>query len=388
VFATSKVTANTTLYAKWIALQVTGLKVISAGYNSLKLTWTASSGANFYEIYRASSSAGTYYLVTTIAAISVPTYTSTALGTGTTYYFKVRAYSLSGTSKTYNNYSTIAYAKPLPSTPTGFTATAASYSSTKLSWTAVTGANGYSVYRATTLTGAYSLLATVTTNTYTKTALATGSTYYYKVNAYRLVGTAKVYGSQTAALGARVVPPTPVSLAATSPSYNSIKLTWGAVYGANGYSVYRATSATGTYALLTTITTNTYTNVSLATGTTYYYKVNAYRLVGTTKVYGSQCAAVGRKVVPATITTLTAVRYSATSIKISWGAMSGASGYEIYRSTSATGTYTLVTTLTAISYINTSLVTGTTYYYKVRAYRLVGTTKVYADFSAVKYAKP
>jgi uncharacterized repeat protein (TIGR02543 family) len=388
VFATNKVTANTTLYAKWIASQVTGLKTVSAGYNSIKLTWTPTAGANNYEIYRASSLTGTYYLVTTIAATSVPTYTSTALGTGTTYYFKVRAYSLSGTSKTYNNYSTISSTKPLPATPTGLTSSAASYNSSKISWTAVTGASGYSVYRATSSTGTYSLVATATTNTYTNTSLLTGTTYYYKVNAYRLVGTTKVYGSQCAAIGAKVVPSTPTSLGISSPTYNSLKLTWGAVSGANGYSVYRSTSPTGTYTLLTTVTTNTYSNINLTPGTSYYYKVNAYRLVGTTKVYGSLCAAVGRKVVPTTISTLTVARYSATSIKLSWGAISGATGYEIYRSTSAAGTYTLVTTLTAISYTNTSLVTGTTYYYKVRAYRLVGTTKVYADFSAVKYAKP
>lgn len=387
-FATNKVTANTTLYAKWIATQVTGLKVASAGYNSLKLTWTATTGANYYEIYRASTLTGTYYLVTTIAATSAPSYTNAALGTGTTYYYKVRAYSLNGTTKTYNNYSVAASAKPIPATPTGLVATAASYNSTKLSWTAVTGASGYSVYRATSSSGTYSLLATVTTNTYTKTALTTGATYYYRVNAYRLVGTTKVYGSQSGVVAAKVVPSTPVSLAASSPSYNSIRLTWGAVYGANGYSVYRSPSTTGTYTLIATVTTNSYSNINLATGTTYYYKVNAYRLVGATKVYGSQCAAVGKKVVPPTISTLTAVRYSATSNKLSWGAISGASGYEIYRSTSSSGTYTLLTTLTAISYINTSLVTGTTYYYKVRAYRLVGTTKVYADFSAVKYAKP
>ncbi|MHB1454628.1 MAG: leucine-rich repeat protein, partial [Saccharofermentanales bacterium] len=135
-------------------------------------------------------------------------------------------------------------------------------------------------------------------------------------------------------------------------------------------------------------TAPTYTNTSLATGTTYYYKVNAYRLVGTTKVYGSQAAAVSAKPIPATVGTITAARYSATSIKISWPAVSGASGYELFRSTSSAGTYTLIRTQTALYYTNTGLKTGTTYYYKVRAYRLVGTTKVYGGYSGIKYAKP
>ncbi|MHB1454068.1 MAG: fibronectin type III domain-containing protein, partial [Saccharofermentanales bacterium] len=166
---------------------------------------------------------------------------------------------------------------------------------------------------------------------------------------------------------------------------------WTAVSGASGYSIYRATSSAGTYTLVTTIaaaTAPTYTNTSLATGTTYYYKVNAYRLVGTTKVYGSQAAAVSAKPIPATVGTITAARYSATSIKISWPAVSGASGYELFRSTSSAGTYTLIRTQTALYYTNTGLKTGTTYYYKVRAYRLVGTTKVYGGYSGIKYAKP
>lgn len=295
-FATSKVTANTTLYAKWIATATTGLKVVSAGYNALRLTWTAVSGATNYEIYRATSSAGAYALVATTLASAGGAYTNVGLPFNTTYYYKVRAYSLNGTVKTYSGYSAIAYAKTLPLAP--------------------------------------------------------------------------------------------ASVVASSPTYNSIKISWAAVTGASGYSVYRSTTATGTFTLLSSVTTAYYTNSSLTPGATYYYKVAAYRLVGTTKVYGPQCAAVGKRVVPPIITSFTAVRYSATSIKLTWGAISGASGYELYRSTALAGTYTLLKAQTALTYTNTTLKTGTTYYYKVRPYRMVGTTKVYGDFSAVKYAKP
>ncbi|MDR3645309.1 MAG: fibronectin type III domain-containing protein, partial [Clostridia bacterium] len=71
-----------------------------------------------------------------------------------------------------------------------------------------------------------------------------------------------------------------------------------------------------------------------------------------------------------------------------WGAIGGASGYEVYRSTSASGTYSLIKTTTSTSLVNTGLTKGKTYYYKVRAYRMVGSTKVYGAFSAVKSAKP
>ncbi|MHB1454447.1 MAG: InlB B-repeat-containing protein [Saccharofermentanales bacterium] len=248
-FTTNKVTANTTLYARWLASAATGLKAVSAGYNSIKLTWTAVSGASNYEIYRSTSSAGTYALVTTITASAAPSYTNISLSTGTNYYYKVRAYALVGTTKVYSGYSAVVYTKAVPATPTALKAASASYNSIKLTWTAVGGASGYGIYRATSLTGTYTLLTNVTTASYTNTSLPTGTTYYYKVNAYRLVGTTKVYGSQAAAVSAKAVPATPTALKAASASYNSIKLTWTAVSGASGYSIYRATSSAGTYTI-------------------------------------------------------------------------------------------------------------------------------------------
>jgi fibronectin type 3 domain-containing protein len=177
-----------------------------------------------------------------------------------------------------------------------------------------------------------------------------------------------------------VIPTIPTGLTAVSATYNSIKLSWTAVAGANGYRVYRSTSANGTYTLISASITNSYTNTGLTTGTTYYYKINACTTVGTANVYGDQTEVVSAKPVLATVGTITVARYSSTSIKISWAAISGATGYEIYRSTSSTGTYALVNTTTATSFTNTGLTAGKYYYCKVRAYRLVGTTKVYVGF--------
>ncbi|MGK0466717.1 SpoIID/LytB domain-containing protein [Clostridium sp.] len=57
------------------------------------------------------------------------------------------------------------------------------------------------------------------------------------------------------------------------------------------------------------------------------------------------------------------------------------SGYEVYRSTSSTGTYTSLESTADASYTNVGLTTDDTYYYKIKAYRMDGTVKVYSDFS-------
>ena len=65
-FTTNKVIENTTLYAKWIIVapgMPTSLKAASSSYNSINVSWGAVTGANGYEVYRSTSSTGTYTLI-------------------------------------------------------------------------------------------------------------------------------------------------------------------------------------------------------------------------------------------------------------------------------------------------------------------------------------
>lgn len=75
------------------------------------------------------------------------------------------------------------------------------------------------------------------------------------------------------------------------------------------------------------------------------------------------------------------------SVKFTWSPVAGAAGYELYRASSSKGKYTKLGETTSTNYTNKKLTTGKTYYYKVRAYRLVGKTKVYGSFSTVKYVR-
>ena len=179
---------------------------------------------------------------------------------------------------------------------------------------------------------------------------------------------------------------------ATSNSYNSIKLTWNkTVNGANGYAVYRSTSKDGKYTLRKTITSkNTieFTDTGLDTNTTYYYKVRAYRMIADQKKYGSYSEIVCAK--PVLSKTTITVSSKSKKATIKWNKVLGASGYKVYSATSSNGTYSLKKTITSIntlSYTNTNLVSGKTYYYKVRAYRNVNGKVVYGPYSAVKSKK-
>lgn len=56
---------------------------------------------------------------------------------------------------------------------------------------------------------------------------------------------------------------------------------------ATGYKVYMATSKYGTYKLVGTTTSSSYTKSNLTKGKTYYFKVRAYRSVSGKMIYGN-----------------------------------------------------------------------------------------------------
>lgn len=69
--------------------------------------------------------------------------------------------------------------------------------SIKVSWSKVSGAKGYYVYRATSLKGKYKKVKTLTSGnkvSYTNKGLKKGKTYYYKVVAYKTVKKKKLTG--------------------------------------------------------------------------------------------------------------------------------------------------------------------------------------------------
>jgi hypothetical protein len=92
-------------------------------------------------------------------------------------------------------------------------------------------------------------------------------------------------------------------------------------------------------------------------------------------------------VIPKTPLNVKAARASSTSIKISWSAVTGRTGYIVYRYNLTTKTYVNIKATTAISYINTGLKKGVTYTYKVRAYKTVSGVNIYSNYSAAASAK-
>jgi len=85
--------------------------------------------------------------------------------------------------------------------PSGVTASEQSSNSIKITWTAVSGASEYNVYKSTNAYGQYNKLGSVTDTSYTDTGLTANTTYYYKVSAYNIYGES----SQSASVSAKTL---------------------------------------------------------------------------------------------------------------------------------------------------------------------------------------
>ncbi|MFF3517282.1 PHB depolymerase family esterase [Streptomyces sp. NPDC002573] len=170
-------------------------------------------------------------------------------------------------------------------------------------------------------------------------------------------------------------PAAPTGLAVTATTDNSASLSWNAVSGAAGYDIYR----NGTLVNTSAVTATTYTDTGLTAGTAYSYTVAA---VDSSDNIGTQSAAVSATTtgtnpgLPAP-TGLTVGTVTSSSIALSWNAVSGAAGYNVYRN----GTQVNSSATSKTSYTDTALSTGTSYSYTVAAVDSSG--KVGAQSAAV-----
>lgn len=245
-----------------------------------------------------------------------------------------------------------------------------------LSWTKapVIEATGYYIYQYDFKLRDYVYVDTVKGTEYTVKDLQPGEELYYTVSAYNEEEKVQTYFCTP--LHTYTRPERLASIAVKSYAKTSITLQWNKVASATGYSVYRATE-TGGFALVGSTSSTSYKDTGLTNGTTYRYMVCTYAHVTDNTAEQSSVLYMTTKVKAPTIK---AIKGGHGRVRIKWKKLSKATGYQIYR---LNGTqYTLIATLpanTTVKYINTGLVNGQTYRYKVCGYRRVGNVNYAGD---------
>lgn len=178
------------------------------------------------------------------------------------------------------------------------------------------------------------------------------------------------------------IAPTLATVAAQNPAAGQttgdIQLTWIAASGATGYNIYRRTAA-GSFNFASPLngaiplagTTYPDPGSGLATASTYFYVIRA--VAGSPVVESASSNAMSAATIsrPAAPVSVTATAVPAAHIDVAWAGVSGAVGYNVYRT--STGTYDFGTPLNGGSlvattaYADTTAVNAVTYRYIVRA---------------------
>jgi len=358
--------ASDTLSEQTTAIPVpTNVTASAQSSSSIRITWNSISGASSYKIYRSSIVTGTY---TQIGTNTTNNYTNTNLTPSTTYFYKVSMVTNTGAESDQSIY--VSAATPAIAVPTNVTASAQSSSSIRISWTSVSEASSYRIYRSATASGTYTQIGTNTTNSYTNTNLTPSTAYFYKVSTVTNTGAESDQSVYVSANTPAI--PVPTNLTASVQSAHIIYLSWSSVSEASSYRIYRSATATGTYIQIGTSNTSNFTNTGLTASTTYYYKVS---IITSSGVEGTQSAHISAST-PAVPVLQPPANIEAfpvnNGIRIIWDAVSNAQGYTVYRSTSASGTYSTVVTNTSNTTFLNSTSGTTTYYYKVATVNSAG----------------
>ncbi|MBE5959253.1 MAG: hypothetical protein E7254_10400 [Lachnospiraceae bacterium] len=157
----------------------------------------------------------------------------------------------------------------------------------KIAWNAVSGVTGYKVYRLNS-NGKYKSVAKTTKNSYTNKKLTTGVKYKYKIAAYVTVNGKDVIGIKSKPLIKKAAPPK-TSVSVELLDTDKAVLSWKKSKKADGYAIYRKSSAESKYTvkLVKGVDTLTRTESNLTPGETYNYKVRSYKYSGGKRIYSA-----------------------------------------------------------------------------------------------------
>ncbi len=252
-------------------------------------------------------------------------------------------------------------------TPTAVTATATSPASVSLSWTESTPtAGGYAVLRSTN-GGEFATIGKITTGatkTFSDTTVQSNKSYSYKVQAVAAGKTSPV--SAPTVVKTPLVAPTAVT---ATLQEHKIAIGWtGNDTTATGYHVLRSTNggAFTNFADVTSRTITTATDTTVVSGQAYRYEVQAYTTTNTSAV----TAPVTLAMPLAAPSGLSAATSTSSMVHVAWiNNDTSTTGYLVLRSTDGTHFTTLstITTASAVSIDDKSVLPFTTYYYRLEA---------------------
>ena len=317
------------------------------------VTWNRVPGAVKYQVYR-SVNGGEFTRLFTTEGTRMSNGTAEV---GQSYSYQVVAVC----STSYGNSipSEPVTARCVPAAPVVQAETDAASGQPCISWAPVEGAVRYEIWSRSQEAELWEAEYTTEETAYTAADLLPGQRREFQIRAVMEDGTFGVWSDAAQGLCTCAQP----TVTVTHREDGKPVLTWEAVPGAEKYEVYRAVYGGQPELVLTTHGLKM-SHGSARTGLYYSYQVKAIAAAEGADSAPSE-AAVAQCLLGAPTLKLS-VKSSTGKPTLSWNAVSGAEGYQVWRKAGKNGEYKLLTTAKGTRLTNTSAEPGVTYYYQIR----------------------
>ncbi len=349
---------------------VSGLKATSKTDKSITLGWNKNANAAGYviEYYNGAK----WVKKSTVTKNTTVKYTVSSLKPGTVNKFRIRAYKAT-------NYSAYSYitVNTLPSAVSGFKTVSKTSSTSTLSWNKNTSADGYIIDRyignrwmqTLKVVGSGNVSATVKN-------LTAGSTNKLRIRAYKTINKKTEYSSYTY-LNVKTKPAQMTGLKVKSKTNNTVTLQWNKNTTADSVFIEKYDGSKWVNVKKLSAGYTAYTVHGLSSGRTYRFRVRAYRAG---EYSGYTYLNVNTR--PYTTTGMKSKSVTKNSIVLQWNKNTSADGYSIEKYDGKKWVQVKrYTSNKSTTYTIKSLKAGTTYKFRMRAYKTIGNVNEYSAYT-------
>ena len=256
----------------------------------------------------------------------------------------------------------------------------------RINWTKNASADGYIVemYQG----NKWVRIAKITSNnttTFRKAGLKAGTAYKFRVRAYKMSGNTAVYGAYSATVAARTNPSVIKGAKLTGRAADALRIKWTKNTTADGYIVEMYKGGKWVRAAkITKNSTTTYRASGLKASTVYKFRVRAYKMSGSTALYGNYSATVTARTNPSIVKGVKIGGKAKDALRVNWTKNASAQGYivEMYKG----GKWVRVAKITngnTTTFRKAGLAKNTAYKFRVKAYYMSGKTALYGNYGSV-----
>ena len=256
----------------------------------------------------------------------------------------------------------------------------------RVNWNKDVNASGYIVemYQGNKWVRAAKIASNATT-TYRASGLKASTVYKFRVRAYKMSGKTAVYGAYSATVAARTNPSVIKGAKLGGRAADALRINWTKNTSADGYIVemYQGNKWVRV-AKITNSNTTTFRKAGLKASSVYKFRVRAYKMSGSTALYGNYSATVTARTNPSIVKGVKIGGKAKDALRVNWTKNSSAQGYivEMYKG----GKWVRVAKITnsnTTTFRKAGLAKNTAYKFRVKAYYMSGKTALYGNYGSV-----